>query len=298
MEDLTEQLFDTIGQQEWLDGLAEPLQNGVHAVFGEKGRGLKDVLHGTWLGHPLHPVLTDIPIGAWTVAAVLDVVESATGSDAVSKGADAAIAVGLVGALGSAVTGLTDWSETYDRPRRIGLTHGLLNIVATTLYATSLALRLRGRQRSKAITLAHLGYAISGFSGYLGGHLVFGEQIGVDHTATADATKPEQYTRVLAESELAESTPKRVLAEGVAIVLVKKGGRIHALTETCPHLGGPLSEGKLVGDAIQCPWHQSELALEDGHVVCGPTTFPARAFDVRIRDGQIEVRAATKQAKS
>ena len=78
----------------------------------------------------------------------------------------------------------------------------------------------------------------------------------------------------------------------MAVLLVKRGERIFAITETCPHLGGPLSEGKLVGDAIQCPWHNSELALEDGHVVNGPTTFPARCFDVRVREGQIEVRAA------
>lgn len=296
MEPVTEQLFNTIAEQHWLDAIGDPLQQGIHDLFGEKGRGLKDVLHGTWLGHPLHPVLTDIPVGAWTVAAVLDVVETVTGTDTMTKAADAAVAIGLAGAVGAAVTGLTDWSETYDRPKRIGLTHGLLNIVATSLYATSLVLRLRGKQRSKAITLAHLGYAISGFSAYLGGHLVFGEQIGVDHTATADAAKPEHYTPVLAEAELVEEKPTRVLAEGVAIVLVKQRGRIHALTDTCPHLGGPLSEGKLVGDAIQCPWHQSELALEDGRVVCGPTTFPARSFDVRVRDGRIEVRAATKQA--
>ncbi|MCU1348732.1 MAG: Rieske (2Fe-2S) domain protein [Acidobacteria bacterium] len=298
MASAPEELFKAIDRQEWLDDLAEPLQKGIHELFGEQGRSLKDLLHGTWLGHPLHPVLTDIPVGAWTVAAVLDVVESTTGNEAIGKAADAAVAIGLAGAIGSAITGITDWSETYDRPRRIGLTHGILNLVATGLYATSLALRLTGGSRSTATTLSHLGYAISGASAYLGGHLVFGEQIGVDHTATADATKPEKYTPVLAESDLPESKPTRVVAEGVAIVLVRKGSRIHALTDTCPHLGGPLSEGKIVGGAIQCPWHQSQLALEDGHVVCGPTTFPARAFDVRTTNGQIEVRAATKQADS
>src|ERR1700740_478006 len=126
-------------------------------------------------------------------------------------------------------------------------------------------------------------------SAYLGGHLVFGEQIGVDHTATADNKKPEAFVPVLAESALAPDTPTRVPAEGVAILLVKRNGQIFAITEPCPHLGGPLSEGKLVGDAIQCPWHQSELALADGHVVNGPTTFPARCFEVRVREGKIEV---------
>jgi nitrite reductase/ring-hydroxylating ferredoxin subunit/uncharacterized membrane protein len=296
MPSASEELFKAIDRQEWLDAVADPLQEGIHEFFGESGRALKDVLHGTWLGHPLHPVLTDIPVGAWTVAAVLDVVESATGNEGIAAAADAAVAIGLVGALGAAATGLTDWSETYDRPRKIGLTHGILNLVATSLYATSLVLRLTKGSRATATTLSHLGYAISGASAYLGGHLVFNEQIGVDHTATADAAKPEHYTPVLADADLPDGKPSRVVAEGVAIVLVRNGTRIHALTDTCPHLGGPLSEGKLVGGAIQCPWHQSELALEDGHVVCGPTTFPARAFDVRIRSGQIEVRAATKQA--
>jgi len=131
---------------------------------------------------------------------------------------------------------------------------------------------------------------------FLGGHLTYGEQIGVDHTATADATKPEKFTTVMKNADLKEDKPTRVTAEGVAIVLVKRGERIYALTDTCPHQGGPLSEGKLVGGAIQCPWHQSELALKDGSIVCGPTTYPARRFDVRILGGDIQVRAASEDA--
>src|SRR4029077_14128445 len=110
------------------------------------------------------------------------------------------------------------------------------------------------------------------------------ERAAWDHTATADGKKPADWVAVLADRSLRHDTPTRVEADGVAVLLVKRGDRIFAITETCPHLGGPLSEGKLAVDAIQCPWH--------GHVVNGPTTFPARCFDVRVRDGQIEVRAA------
>jgi nitrite reductase/ring-hydroxylating ferredoxin subunit len=152
-------------------------------------------------------------------------------------------------------------------------------------------MRKRKSSRQSGVALSMLGYAVASSAAYLGGHLTLGEQIGVDHTATADAGKPENFVAVMKESDLADDKPTRAMAETVAVLLVKRNGRIFAITETCPHLGGPLSEGKLVGDAIQCPWHASELALDDGHVVNGPTAFPAHCFDVRVRDGNIEVRA-------
>jgi nitrite reductase/ring-hydroxylating ferredoxin subunit/uncharacterized membrane protein len=282
-----EALLDAIANQPGLEEVANVVQK---AVRGALPREFKNALHGTWLGHPLHPALVAVPLGAWTAALVLDALESLSGRRELRAGADAAVAVGLIGAAGAAVTGLTDWSETDDRGKRIGAVHGLLNVAATALYTASYVMRRTKSSRPTGVALSMLGFAVSSAAGYLGGHLVFGEQVGVDHTATADSRKPENWVAVMADRSLRHDTPARVEAEGVAIVLVKRGERIFALTETCPHLGGPLSEGKLVGDAIQCPWHRSELALDDGHVVNGPTTFPARCFDVRVRDGQIEVR--------
>jgi nitrite reductase/ring-hydroxylating ferredoxin subunit/uncharacterized membrane protein len=297
MSTATESIANIIAEQEWIDSLAEPLQDAVRDLLRQT-RGLKNALHGTWLGHPLHPVLTDIPVGAWTVALALDGLEGVTGREEFAAGADGAIAIGVLGALGSAVTGATDWSEMDPRTRKIGLTHGLMNLAATSLYAASWLLRARKKNRSTAVGLSLLGYAIAGASAYLGGHLVFGEQIGVDHTATADANEPEKFVAVMKEAELPENTLTRALADGVAVLLFKSGGRIRAITETCPHLGGPLAEGKVVGDAVQCPWHQSELSLEDGSIVNGPTTYPARCFDVRVRSGNIEVRSAAAESKA
>lgn len=287
----TQDLLNAVADQKWLDTLSDPLQEAIRGLFrGEAGSKIKDAIHGTWLGHPLHPVLTDIPVGAWTVAAVLDAVQSATGNEGVGAAADAAVAVGLAGALGSAITGFTDWSETGGRAKNLGLTHAVLNVAATALYGTSLAMRLSGSRRA-GVVLSLIGYALAGGSAYIGGHLVFGEQIGVDHTATADAGQPETFTAVMKESDLPTDKPVRARLEGQAILLVKREGQIFAITEICPHQGGPLAEGTLRGDAIECPWHGSQLALADGHVVCGPTTYPARSFDVRVRGGQIEVRA-------
>lgn len=288
-----EAIIDVIGNQQWLESAADPISKAVRNAFvGETGRTIKNALHGTWFGHPLHPALVAIPLGAWTVAAVLDSMQSLSGRKELGAGADAAVAIGIAGALGSAITGATDWSETDGRGKTIGLLHGLLNLTATALYTTSLF--MRRKQRSNAVALSMLGFAISSAAGYLGGHLVFGEQIGVDHTATPHASEPDRFHVAIAAHELKANKPTRVTVDENDIVLVKRGEDIFALSATCPHLGGPLDGGKIVGDAIECPWHGSQLALEDGHIVNGPTTFPARCYEVRVRAGNVEVRAAKK----
>jgi uncharacterized membrane protein len=175
------QLTETIGQQDWLEPAAETLQQGVAQVFrsaGDAGGQIEDFLHGKWLGHPLHPVLTDVPLGAWTVSTVLDVVEETTGREDLAAGADAAIAIGLVGAIGSAVTGLTDWHRTEGKAQRVGLVHGVLNLSATALFTASWILR-KQNSRAAARRLGWLGYAIVSASAYLGGELVYDQKVGV-----------------------------------------------------------------------------------------------------------------------
>jgi len=295
----SETIINAIAAQKWAAPIADALQKKVRELFaGEAGREIKNLMHGVWLGHPLHPALTDVPIGAWTVALALDALDGFSGRDDLRAGADAAIAIGLAGAVGSAITGLADWSETAGAGRapKIGLTHGVLNLAAAGLYTASWLLRKKRSSRQKGVALSMLGYAIASGAAYLGGHLALGEQIGVDHTATANAGEPSDYARVARVADLAEGQPTRAEAKGVSILLVRRGDRVFAITETCSHLGGPLSEGTLTGDVIQCPWHGSEFSIEDGSVVNGPATFPARCFDVRITDGNVEVRARTAQA--
>src|SRR5438132_10910859 len=132
-----------------LDTLAKPLSQAVRGAYqaaGATGQRAKNALHGVWLGHPLHPVFTDLPLGAWTTGLVLDAVAARTNEPVMEKAADVAIGVGLAGAAAAAITGLTDWSETYGKSQRTGLVHGLLNIAATTLYATAFILRTRGKR--------------------------------------------------------------------------------------------------------------------------------------------------------
>lgn len=281
-----------IENQEWLGTAGDAIQPVIIKAFeagGNKGQAIKNFLHGTWLGHPLHPALTDVPIGAWSASVVLDSFELC-GNKSFKSGADATIAIGIAGALGAAVTGLTDWTGTTKKKRKLGLMHGLLNVAATGLFVTSLILRKKKESRKAAIVCSMVGYGIVTLAAYLGGHLVFSQQIGVDHTATA-VEYPEDFVAVLAENELSENAMKCVQAGKIPVILVRKNNQIYALENTCSHLGGPLCEGDIVGDeGVKCPWHGSVFSLKNGSVIDGPATEPQPVFEVRIRDGQIEVK--------
>ncbi|WP_151087581.1 DUF2231 domain-containing protein [Hymenobacter baengnokdamensis] len=289
-----ETILNTITRQDWLGTAGDAIQPAVIQAFeagGEAGQKIKNFLHGTWLGHPLHPIITDVPIGAWTTAAVLDGL-SLCGQRKLAPGADAAIIIGLVGAVGAAITGLTDWTGTTKKKRKLGLMHGLLNIGATALYTTSYLLRRQQNSRGAAIGLSLLGYGVVSASAYLGGHLVYGEQVGVDHTATS-VEYPSEFVGVLPDADLAENTMRRVEAGSVPVLLARKNGEIFAIAHTCSHLGGPLSEGTLLPDcSVRCPWHGSVFSLKDGCVLAGPATEPQPSFEVRVQNGQIEVRLA------
>jgi nitrite reductase/ring-hydroxylating ferredoxin subunit/uncharacterized membrane protein len=278
--------LEVIGRQDWLGPLEDGLQNCVKASYdalGDAGQPAKDFLHGKWLGHPLHAVLTDIPVGAWTAAAVLD----AAGSDA----ADDAIKIGLGGAVAAAAAGLTDWHVTDGASRRVGFVHGILNVTAAGLYAASLVKR-SNHDRTAGRILAFAGFAVAMASAYLGGHLVYAQQIGVTHSPAAE--EPKGFVPVLPDSELAENQMRQVEVNAHKVLLVRRSGRVHAISDVCAHLGGPLSEGKLDGDIVACPWHGSRYSVIDGSLVNGPSVHPQACYETRVSNGQIELRAVER----
>jgi nitrite reductase/ring-hydroxylating ferredoxin subunit len=284
-----DKLGDFISRQKWL----APAETALGAVadtlflkevkFGEK---LRNFLHGTWFGHPLHPAITDVPLGAWTAATALDLYESVTGDESLARGADFAVGVGLLGAAGAALTGLNDWNYTSDKPRRVGALHALTNLAATTCYLSSWWQRRNGCRES-GLTTGFVGFGLSMVGAYLGGHLVYNERIGVNH---APEELPEKFVPVMKEAELPDDKMVKAEADGVPIFLVRHNGRIFVMAEKCSHLGGPLSEGEFDGETVTCPWHHSQFAIADGSVIAGPTTYAQPCFEVRVRDGQIEVR--------
>jgi nitrite reductase/ring-hydroxylating ferredoxin subunit/uncharacterized membrane protein len=282
---------DALARQKWLGQASEAVQQALQRIFeagGSAAQPIADFLHGTWLGHPLHPVLTDVPIGAWTAALLLDALDI-VGEKDYAPGADAAIALGLAGAVGAAASGLTDWKDLDARPLRVGLLHGALNLGATALFGASLIMRRSGaRAAGRGTALA--GYLVAAAAAYLGGDMVFRDQIGVSHSTPV--WKTLKYKAVLPDDKLAEGDLRRVEVGDRRVVLARYNGRIYAMEERCSHLGGPLADGVLEDGCIQCPWHGSRFALEDGHPVDGPATIPQPSFETRVRNGQIEVRAA------
>jgi nitrite reductase/ring-hydroxylating ferredoxin subunit/uncharacterized membrane protein len=287
----TKAITAAIDSQLWIDNPADALQKGISNAFragGKAGEQVQDALHGVWMGHPLHPALTDIPIGAWTVAMVLDVIDIVQGRDDLGPGADAAIAVGIAGATGAAVTGLTDWHVLGEEKtaKRVGFSHMLFNVAALGLFTSSLVTRKKNRTVGRM--LGFLGYAAATAGAYLGGSLVYEEGLGVDH---AQRELPTGWIAVCDSKDLKEGKMMKVKAGEIEVCLVKQHGQIFAIGDKCSHLGGPLHEGELGEGCVTCPWHASRFSLADGAVEHGPATFPQVSFATRVHEGKIEVRA-------
>lgn len=273
-----------------LEQLADSLQGAVNGVFqagGGTGKKAKNFLNGVWLGHALHPIMTDVPIGCWTVAVSLDLLSGADDKSDLAAGADAALGLGILGALGAAVTGITDWSDTVGKERHTGLVHMLLNVGGLAGFSLSWLLR-RGGHRKLGVAVSTLTYGVTTYSAYLGGELVFNLGSMVNHTAWEGS--PDSWTQVMDASDLPENQLTKVDAKGSSVLLVKQDNQVYALSDTCPHAGGPLSEGQLEGDTVVCPWHGSRFCIKDGKRQDGPSTFDAPTYEVRQHAGKVEVR--------
>jgi nitrite reductase/ring-hydroxylating ferredoxin subunit/uncharacterized membrane protein len=279
-----ETIAEQIEQLEQLDRISEPLQTAVRAAIPQ-GSQLKDLLSGTWLGHPLHPPLTDVVIGTWTSALLLDFLGGEQGEQA----ADRLVAAGILAAVPTASAGLSDWADLRGGNRRVGLVHAVGNTTALLLHILSLSAR-RGGDRRRGRALSTLGYGIVTFSAWLGGHLSFARGVGVNQTAFEEA--PSEWTAVLDEGDLGgERTLTSAQANGVAVVLVRTSAQLYALADRCSHRGCSLHEGRLNDDdTLTCPCHGSTFRL-DGSIVKGPATSPQPAFDVRTSGGAVEIRA-------
>ena len=282
---------------QWLDTLGEQVQQATTTAFsagGPAGKKVEDFLHGSWYGHALHPALILAPAGAWVTAAVLDLVGPA-------EGADAAIGFGILASLPAAASGLADWSYTSGKARRLGLVHAMLNTVALGLYTGSWLAR-KSDNRAMGVGLSTLGLGAVTISAYLGGDLSYSLGQGVNRIAfspdvgeTSDDLGEFKVVAKLADLPEGELASGELDADGekIPLVLLKRGGLVYALNGICTHMGGPLAEGKLVGDVcVECPWHGSQFDLRDGHVVQSPAAYPQPRFETRVEGGNVEARLA------
>jgi nitrite reductase/ring-hydroxylating ferredoxin subunit/uncharacterized membrane protein len=286
---------ETPPAQSLTDRISDAVQQGIKVVIGSNRkppRRLKTLLHGPWLGHPLHPAITDVPIAAWLLAGLFDALWLVSPSQNAwaARGAEWLVIVGVAGAVAAAITGMADWSDTYGAERTVGLYHGALNTLALVLFIISAALPIAdsGGMSARAAIFGFVGVAVLLIAAYLGGDMVFGKGTGVNHTAW-EAT-PDDDERVLPVDQLAERTLRRVTGANVPVIVLKAKQIYYAIAATCAHAGGPLDEGELQGEVVQCPWHGSRFRMRDGKPVTGPATFAQPRSDVRVRDGMIQLR--------
>ena len=249
---------------------------------------VKDALSGTWLGHALHPLLTDVPIGTWTSATLLDLV----GGRASRPAAQKLVGIGLAAAAPTALTGWTEWADSEpgnDHVRRIGMVHAISNVTAIALYGASFAARRRGAHTT-GVLFGLAGASAMAAGGFLGGDLSYTLGVGVNQTLFDE--DPSDWTPVLDASMLVDDRPMQALAGEIPLMIVKRNGTIHALADRCSHRGGPLHEGELEGACITCPWHGTRFRLEDGSVERGPSAYLQPVYEARVNDRRIEVRPA------
>ena len=280
-----ETVIDRIENASPLDPVVKSVRKIVNAALAPQI--VRDALHGLWLGHPLHPMLTDVPIGAWTSAAVLDLLPG-TGPAATTL-----IATGCAAAVPTVVTGWADWSQLHPPQQRVGLVHAVSNAVGIGLFTASAMARLRGRTlRGKALSFAGLSAVMAG--GYLGGHLVFRQGAGANHVADVPDLFPSGWQDLGPLEDLPDAAPAKRTVEGVDLLVVRRGQHVDVLANKCSHLSGPLSDGEFTVESgqgcIVCPWHGSTFRLSDGAAVHGPATSPQNRFEARVTNGRVEVR--------
>ena len=262
-------------QERWAKPVGQWNQRWIAAAFAN-ARPLKDFLNGVWLGHPVHPAVTDVPVGALTAGVLLDLAGQ-------RRAADIVTATGVAGMAASAVTGAADAVDAHGRPQVQATVHASIMVGSLTAYLASLAVRgARPSSRPLAVSLALLGYAGVAAGAYVGGELVFGSGNMVDRHAWR--TGGARWRR-LDVDEVPEGAPVRAKAGQDTLVLYRAGDAIHALDDTCAHAGGPLSGGTVIDGCIECPWHGSRFRLSDGRVVRGPAVYDQPAYEVRAVDG-------------
>ena len=249
---------------------------------------VKDLLHGVFLGHPLHPALVQVPIGCFASAAVLDVGGS-------SREATKLIGLGVLSSVPAAAAGLADYADSQQDHRRVGVVHAAANSAALVCYVASLVLRARGRQRA-GVWSAMAGLTFSMAGATLGGDLAFRRAVGANHSEHAGRVGPADWCDLGPVEQFSEAKPVRQMAGEIPVLVVRRGEEFSVLHDQCSHMSGPLSEGELTevdgAGCVRCPWHGSVFRLDDGRPVHGPATAPQQRLDRRVRAGRLEVKTA------
>jgi nitrite reductase/ring-hydroxylating ferredoxin subunit len=265
-------------------GWTRPLGDLAHRFLFWLFQGvpaLRDLLIGRWLGHPLHAVLTDAPIGILFLVIVFDVLDD-PGAAAIT------LVLGILAMLAAALAGFADYADTDGKARERATLHATLMVTTLALYLVSLAFRLASGPAASALGVwtSILAFLVLSSAAYVGGDVVYvlGNMVN-RHAFRGAGTK--WIALEPAELEAGQIPEGRLVKAKLGsneLVLVRQGEQILALHNTCAHAGGPLNEGRLLDDVVECPWHSSRYRLADGLVVQGPSVYDQPAYEVRERD--------------
>jgi nitrite reductase/ring-hydroxylating ferredoxin subunit/uncharacterized membrane protein len=271
-------------QSRWSKPLGDFNHRWLGALF-HPIRPIQNFLNGSWLGHPVHAVVTDVPIGAMTVSIIADVIGQ-------PNVADASLVVGVLAMVASAVTGAADYAEVDGTARNRATVHSVVMVVSLVLYVISLAIRSGSpADRLVPVVIALVAYLLLALGAAIGGDLVYLIGTHVNRHAWRGAGTKWIKLELGDLADIPEGGPTKLKAGINELAVVRQGDRILAVHAQCAHAGGPLAEGSLVGDAIECPWHGSRYRLANGHNVRGPAMYDQPAYDVRRAEaGGWEVR--------
>jgi len=286
-------ILDRVADTTAIDKVAEPFRRAVQSTL--RPQVVKDLLHGTWLGHPLHPVLAQVPVGTWLSAGVLDLVPP------LRPAATTLIGVGVAAAVPTALAGAADWSEAGTGVRRLGVLHAAANTAALGLYVGSLVARGKGRA-ALGRGLAWAGLGIAAGSASVGGHMSYSQSAGVSHSATTARALTSEWIDLGPMDDLPEGRPTLRTGKGssvaVPLAVVRRGSRVDVFVATCSHLAGPLDEGTIEdvhgASCLVCPWHGSAFDLDSGEPRRGPAAIAQEKLEVRMSAGRVLARVAAR----
>jgi len=281
--------LDRLADTRRLDGIIRPIRGAVNKLL--RPQVVKDALHGVWLGHPVHPPLAQVPLGAWMSAGLLDALPGN------KKQATLLIATGLAAAVPTAAAGAADWSEAEIGQQRVGAVHAVMNSAAVVLYVGSLIARARGDRRLGR-RLAYGGLGLASSSAGIGGHLAYAQAAGASHAATAARTLSHDWIDLGRLDDLPEGKPVLRVSQDsdrpASLCVVRRGDQAHVLVDACSHLSGPLHQGDLTEirgeECLVCPWHGGTFALTDGRAVRGPAVAPVTVLQTRMEAGRLQAR--------
>jgi nitrite reductase/ring-hydroxylating ferredoxin subunit/uncharacterized membrane protein len=279
-------VVDAVERSRRLDPASAAVKKAVDAALPTAG--VRDALHGVWLGHALHPAVVLVPLGSWLSATALDLLPGRS-----ENAARTLVGLGVLSAAPAALAGWADWSDLHPQQQRVGLVHAGANVTAVAAQIASWRARRRGDSAGGRLwSLAAL--AVGGAGAYLGGHLAYRQGAGVNHAEEAPHVLPEDWTRLCAVDDLPDGVPVRQIVTETAVFALRRGRRVDVLYDLCSHLSGPLSEGDLSGSGddlcVTCPWHGSTFRVRDGQVRTGPATAPQPVLEVRVDGDSVSVR--------